>query len=811
MALQGVLFLLYFTLSMPMGSVPQERLIAQTPPRLPDLGSIKELSVSKGERQRTSEQRAKEKKQEILWKSLRTAEAALQVEKYFRMGPKNPNLRSVLTNIEVPEGSANKEFIRMVAAVAERYTRQCKDVDAVMEALTMRAANGRSQVSNQEIAELVYNQINPKLQQNRDALQLAKREGYFVLTVASQAQYHELYGEDTEEKKSGGRFHRALYIAVAGREVPVIVHFGSTVFHEDTNEIMIHEKQHWINESLIGLGMVESERPSLMTLNKSERNTALLKEEHHRAIKDEVLACLRQGEAFDLKSKLFSELYTHLFAGQPTDKRKEEDRILVEKISDEIDRLHTLLTSDEHLRSVMVYVLMSVKLRRFPEYLASMRELLKGVDMLEEASQGEEMNLDDVGLLPLPYRKDHDDLLDARFEIDELLLKSWQARSGFAAYDNTRSFLALREEIRALVAKKVKSYKAITRGGVFPPYLAKTYDSGLSGYEQSREQYLRTDILETLNDVSDSTVQRMCEMRSASEEALVIAEQVRSILGAYNRKEVSITFSVAEKGVLVNVHYLVENQEDEFAGAETISQTYVLTRSRRAGFLRTPRARERDFDDAIVLLTDPIISLEETAPAVRQTRAITDVFENAASSYAEACEYFHRAVADNDHHASLVSAAQNVQWWGNRVKEARQAFFRHGVHLPDVLRVDGGDLWNTYSVSDPVSRAAEGLRNALFDIASTYPQEMVNDTIDDEDAVDGIDGAERIQKQFDELIGRRIGRHFGAGVIKNIRCSGVYIGTKPETLGLKVRFEARRSAGGFLPASVDVILHRTVL
>lgn len=262
---------------------------------------IRDSAENIGAKRRASEQRAKEKKEEILWKALRTAEAALQVEQYFRTGPKNPKLRDVLTNIEVPEGSMNKEFIRMVAIVAERYSRQCRDVDFAMDALTRQAAGGRSYVSQQEIAELVYCQINPGIPKGRGALQLSKRDGCFALTVANQAEYHALYSEDTEGKKSSGRFHRALHITVAGREVPVIVHPGGTIFDEDTNEIMIHEKQHWINEALVGLGMAESERPWLMTMSKGERNTALLKEAHHRAIKDEVLAYLRQGKTFNLK------------------------------------------------------------------------------------------------------------------------------------------------------------------------------------------------------------------------------------------------------------------------------------------------------------------------------------------------------------------------------------------------------------------------------------------------------------------------------------------------------------------------------
>lgn len=796
--------------SMRMGSVSQERPVAQSPQLSKDGEVLKESSEANGAREKASVERANEKKEAILWKALRTAAAAVEIERYFRSGPKNPSLHDIMMNIEVPAGSVNKEFLRMASVVAERFVRQRQDVDAAMTALTERAAAGRSQVANQEIAQLVYKQINPKLPPSRGALQLARRDGYFLLTVGNQSDYHALYDEDTDEKKSGGRFHRALHITIAGREVPVIVHPGSTIFNEDTNKIMIHEKQHWINESLVKLGFVESERPLFLTIPIERRKAALLKEDHHRAIKDEMLAYLREGHVKDIKKTLFGDLYKHLFSTQPTDEREQEDRNLVTKISDEFSRCSDILVANKDLRTAMVYVLMGVRLRRFPEYLASMRGLLERIATLQEAAIGDqESDLTDVEMLPSAYRNDHVRLQSREFGPEVLIQKAWQAQYGFSFRDDSRSFLALRKEIKTATDRRGQCFEAITQGEVFPPYLMKIGYNYLSEEEESVERDLRTDILDALSSVTNASLQNICRMQNIDEELLVISGAIKNILKNYGRTGPAVTFSVADKGVQVHVQYQVLQPPDSVI---EISNTYVLTRSRTAGFSKTPRAREWDFDDAVVRIPDVAHEPKSVAPPVRQTREITAARADAIAIYLDEHWQLEQAMREKQPHYDVVRLAQNVQSSRNVMERTLQPFIRNGTHIPDVQRVQGVDFWDGQITSLPTAKAIDGLRNTLFDIASAYPQESIDGALVDVETEADPDVTDRVQKQFDALMVKQLGsRQFGVGMIKNIRCSGVYLGDVAGTLGARVSFEAQRQTGGFIPASVDVIFHRTAV
>lgn len=797
--------------SMPMGSVPQERPVAQSPRLSKDGEFLKESSEAKGAREKASVERAKEKKEEILWKALRTGAAAVQIEQYFRSGPKAPSLHEVMKSIEPPAGSVNKEFLRMVSVVIERFARQRQDVDATMDALIEQAMAGRSWVPHQEIAQLVYGKINPKLPPSRGPLRLSKRDGYFVLSVSNHEDYHALYGEDTEAKKSGGRFHRALHITVAGREVPVIVHPGGVIFNEDRDGTMIHEKQHWMNESLVKLGFIESERPSLLTVPAGERDTALLKEAHHRRIKDEMLAYLREGQVKDMKQVLFGDLYKHLFAAQPSAKREQEDRDLVTKISDEFDRCGDMLVANKKLRTAMVYVLMGVRLRRFPEYLASMRGLLERVSGLEDSAQGDpELDVSDIEMLPTAYRKEHGELLDATSAAGELAQSAWQALMGFGPRDDSRSFLALREQMKVATAQKTQWFEALTRGGVFPPYLMNTHHGDrLLEAEESREQELRTDILDALSSVADASLQNIHRMRNVSEELLIISEDIKAILATYGRIDPVVTFSIAPKGVQVHVHYQVLQPPDSLV---EVSNVYVLTRSQYGGFGKTPRARERDFDNAVVCFPDPAEEPKETAWPVRQTREMAAALEEAVALYQDARSRFSRVTEESTPHYLAMELVRDVQHFGRRVEQAHKPFFRNGVHIPDVGWFEGTDLWGGDTMTDPVYRAAEGLRNILFDVASAYPQERIDSALIDIETDADPDATDRVQKQFDALIVKQLGsRQFSSGKIKNIRCGGVYLGEIDGTLGARVYFEVQRRTGGFLPTSVDVIFHRTTL
>lgn len=170
------------------------------------------------------------------------------------------------------------------------------------------------------------------------------------------------------------------------------------------------------------------------------------------------------------------------------------------------------------------------------------------------------------------------------------------------------------------------------------------------------------------------------------------------------------------------------------------------------------------------------------APAVRQTRQITKTLEGAEWYYAIACEDFYRAVRSNDPHYSVVQDARDIQRWGAELESAQQAFFRNGAHLPDILWIEGGDLWDEQSISEPVSRAADGLRNALFDVALLFPQEDIDVIVTDADNLYS-DAYEVAEKKLDKLIVKQIGREFGGGKIRNIRCTGVYPGRDDGTLG----------------------------
>ncbi|MCX6722500.1 MAG: hypothetical protein NT094_00325 [Candidatus Staskawiczbacteria bacterium] len=121
------------------------------------------------------------------------------------------------------------------------------------------------------------------------------------------------------------------------------------------DDIVVHERQHFINHRLF------------RKFDATERkggNTDL------RAIKDEVLAYIRDGSSGDrLDAALHGELYKHLFADLPTDKQQIANNI-IDAVASFIDYNKSLgFLKDQESRAILVYQLAGIPLERFPEWL----------------------------------------------------------------------------------------------------------------------------------------------------------------------------------------------------------------------------------------------------------------------------------------------------------------------------------------------------------------------------------------------------------------------------------------------------------
>ncbi len=196
-----------------------------------------------------------------------------------------------------------------------------------------------------------------------------RREGYFILTCSDQQDFGlattaGMRTASSTQESAGGVYHRALTVLTHELTIPLIVCTPS----EKKDDVVTHERQHWINDKLFShfavteRGVSEA-TPTSKKTEYLEQLYAVDREPVGRDIKDEVLAYLREGRGGVAIAETLttSALYTHLFTNEP-----ERWKNLVARIGVAFDMHLSPYFSSKERRAVLVAQLASIPLERMP-------------------------------------------------------------------------------------------------------------------------------------------------------------------------------------------------------------------------------------------------------------------------------------------------------------------------------------------------------------------------------------------------------------------------------------------------------------
>ncbi len=320
------------------------------------------------------------KRDDLVWRALWRADAALKVEEYFRTPPRHPSYDDMMKKIDLAPNAVDKDFLGACKVVAKNFREQKEAVASVMSFLLEQ--NTKAQIPNTEeaLGKVLYeDMMKGRLAfYSKTGMKLRQMNGFLLLTIDNEAAYNALYNELTPENRSGGRFHRAQEITIAKRKIPVIVCRGEREGPIEKDPLMIHEIQHWINEGLLGLGFMEKSEQAVFELPQEERELVLDELSAQRRIKDEVLAYLREGRGAEVERILTGKLYKDLFAGadEPVQKRRKS----LGQIQKSLNAFAPLMLKYPRLKDILTYMLLPISLGHIATRLDTIRTTFERAD-----------------------------------------------------------------------------------------------------------------------------------------------------------------------------------------------------------------------------------------------------------------------------------------------------------------------------------------------------------------------------------------------------------------------------------------------
>lgn len=174
--------------------------------------------------------------------------------------------------------------------------------------------------------------------------------GPFLVVYIPNSHDHDRMGT----RGSGGTFHRSRLTTLQYRDEDlfpnILMVHGSPETGESQN-IVEHERQHFIQHEW----MKPPEGADIFALRT-------------HAMKDEILACLRDGsDGAQISRYLRTDLYAHLYAGLDADERKKIEALLAEVVR-AIEGVQGFFYTQAS-RALLVYHLIDVPLTRFPDVL----------------------------------------------------------------------------------------------------------------------------------------------------------------------------------------------------------------------------------------------------------------------------------------------------------------------------------------------------------------------------------------------------------------------------------------------------------
>ena len=211
-----------------------------------------------------------------------------------------------------------------------------------------------------------------------------RREGYFILAFFNDDDYFRFIG-GLKKEESDGQFHRAMRFP--NMSVDVILSRNGW-----TNKTIIHERQHFINNSIFnnfeGFEQqvpAKTAYPLLSAIYRKAHSSDDLDEVYTygglrgklEKVKDELLARIRDGGNDEWATEFFADyLYTYLREGFSEDEQSEIDDLLWE-IMPELKVAYTYFSYPADARGILVYHLIDIPLIRFPERIRAIVDYYK--------------------------------------------------------------------------------------------------------------------------------------------------------------------------------------------------------------------------------------------------------------------------------------------------------------------------------------------------------------------------------------------------------------------------------------------------
>lgn len=288
-------------------------------------------------------------------------------------------LKPILDRLSEAGLISQKETVEHLANkyIVEKVTAQRAELD-LKEQLR---AEGKEATAQEIGAKLFEMRTGAKPVKGVEAI---RREGYFILAFLGDDDYFKFIG-DKKLEESGGLFHRAMRFP--NMSVDVILSRNGW-----TNRTIIHERQHFINDSIFNnFEGFERQVPAktgypllarhIRNAHRFDSRTEIARHLQIRGylnqVKDELLARVRDGGSEKWSTNFFTEDFYEYLRKDFSEEEQEEVLKLLEEIRPELKAAYTYFSYPIDARGILVYHLIDIPLIRFPERVRAIVDYYK--------------------------------------------------------------------------------------------------------------------------------------------------------------------------------------------------------------------------------------------------------------------------------------------------------------------------------------------------------------------------------------------------------------------------------------------------
>lgn len=304
------------------------------------------------------------------------ASLALDFEEYL-FSSKNPSKDEFVRKMnleDLPEYLEN-HFVDIV----ERYNKQIERMEDFKEELAFLAEDSDELVKDPErFGEFICRLMDKNFKPNgRVSAEISG--GYLFIEFIDKKDYSYFRGKESD---STGSYHPSYCLTDFSRDITVILIRNDA---DDREQIVTHEKQHFINDSLLS---AKTDRPfssfepgTKGYLDQEEEDQKLISNvrKGYQLIKDELFAFFREGVD---GSNLYGDfveagIYDDLLEGFGP--KETQNRILIGDIADAYEEIEDKLRGDQD-RAIFIYSLVDVPLTQFPQRIRELANYYTDLD-----------------------------------------------------------------------------------------------------------------------------------------------------------------------------------------------------------------------------------------------------------------------------------------------------------------------------------------------------------------------------------------------------------------------------------------------